>query len=130
MEGAMMLDKNGLTFAELLVTAFVLVTAIVGALLFFTNSLVATQYARDLTVAASHGNRLFEEMQSRPTLLNIVKTDWTEWAAGRRGDRLPQEKTSVVYANESAVPLEIRADVSWTRQSREYRETFVTRMKK
>jgi hypothetical protein len=37
---------------------------------------------------------------------------------------------SVGYTNAVAVPLEITADVSWSRKSREYRETFMTRMKK
>jgi hypothetical protein len=129
-EGLEMLNRKGLTFAELIVTAFVLVTAIVGALLFFTNALIATQYARDLTIVASHGDRLFEEMRSRPTLLNIVRTDWTAWAAGQRGDRLPDETVRVAYTNMVAVPLEITVDVVWTRKSSEYHETFMTRIKK
>ena len=125
-----MLNKKGLTLAELMVTAFVLVTAIVGVLLFFTNALMATQYAHDLTVATSHGDWLLGEMQSRPTLSDIVKTDWTAWFASQSGDRLPGEAVSVKYTNAVAVPLEITADVSWNRKSRDYRETFVTRMKK
>jgi Tfp pilus assembly protein PilV len=128
--GMRMLNKKGLTFAELIVTAFVFVTAVVGVLLFFTNALMATQYARDITVAASHGDRLFEEMHSRGTLSNIVRTDWAEWSASQPGDRLPDEAVSVQYTNAAAVPLEIRADVSWTRKSNTYRETFITRMKK
>jgi len=125
-----MRNEKGLTFAELIVTTFLLVTAIVGTLLFFTYSLAATQYARDLTIATSHGDRLFEEMQLRGTLSNIVKTDWTKWSASQPGDKLPGETVNVVYANAVAVPLEIAADVRWTRKSGEYRETFVTRMKK
>lgn len=125
-----MLNKKGLTFTELMVTAFVLVTAIVGVLLFFTYALMATQYAHDVTIATSHGDWLFGEMKSRGTLSNIVSTDWTAWFASQSGDRLPGEAVSVGYTNAVAVPLEITADVSWSRKSREYRETFMTRMKK
>jgi Tfp pilus assembly protein PilV len=126
----MMLNEKGLTFAELMVTAYVLVTAIVGVLLFFTHALMVTQYTRDVTIATSHGDRLFEEMQSRGTLSNIVSTDWSAWFASRSGDRLPGESVSVRYTNAVAVPLEITADVSWDRKSQKYSETFVTRMRK
>jgi Tfp pilus assembly protein PilV len=123
-------NENGLTFAELIVTSFVLVTAITSALLFFTNAMLAAQYSRDITVATSHGEGLFEEMQSRPSLLNITGTSWPDWFTAQTLDKLPSEAVSVVYTNVLAVPLEITANVTWIRKARTYRETFVTRMKK
>jgi Tfp pilus assembly protein PilV len=126
----MITDESGLTFAELLVTSFVLVTAIVSSLLFFTNALTASQYSRDVTVATSHADDLFEEMQSRATLANITGTDWSAWLTSRTADRLPSETVTVTYTNAAAVPLEITARVSWTRKVRVYNESFVTRMRK
>jgi hypothetical protein len=123
-------NENGLTFAELIVTSFVLVTVVVSSLLFFTNALTASQYSRDVTVATSHADDLFEEMQSRATLANITGTNWSNWLSSQSYDKLPSESLNVVYTNAAADPLEVSAFVAWTRKARTYTETFVTRMTK
>jgi hypothetical protein len=123
-------NEKGLTFAELIVTTFVLVTAVVSALLFFTNALAASQYSRDVTVATSHADDLFEEIQSRATLANITGTNWASWFSSQSYDKLPSESLNVVYTNALADPLEVSASVAWIRRARTYTETFVTRMTK
>ena len=124
------LSSKGFTFAEVIVTVFVLATAIVSALLFFTNALLLTQYSKDITEATSHGEYLFEEMRSRGALDNIVQTNWQNWYASVGLRTLPEEGIAVTFNDAAADPLEIYAVVSWRRRARVLEESFATRMTK
>jgi len=72
-------DEAGVTFVELLITVFVFTGAILGSLMFFVNAMIASQYAKDMTVATSHAEYVMEEMESRATLANITGTNWVNW---------------------------------------------------
>lgn len=123
-------DDQGLTMAELVVTIFVLGVTLSSILMFFTNARVAEQYARDSTVAVSHGEYLMEEMRARDTLANITATDWTAWSATKGLNSLPTETINAVYTNSSADPLEITVNVGWVRNTRSYLYSLLTRMTK
>ena len=123
-------DNAGLTMAELIVTIFVLGVTLSSILMFFTNARVAEQYARDSTVATSHGEYLMEEMRARDTLANIIATDWPAWTATKGLNTLPTETINTVYTNSSADPLEITVNVGWVRNARTYLYSLLTRMTK
>ncbi len=123
-------DNAGLTMAELVVTIFILGVTLSSILMFFTNARVAQQYARDSTVAVSHGEYLMEEMRARSTLANITGTDWTAWTTAKGLNTLPAETINTVYTNSSADPLEITVNVGWVRNARTYLYSLLTRMTK
>ena len=125
-----MLDKQGLTMAELIVTIFVLAVALSSVLMFFANARVAEQYASDSTVAVSHTEYMMEEMRARTTLANITGTNWTNWSTVKGLSNLPSETLNVVYTNSAADPLEITLNVGWTRNARAYTYSLLTRMTK
>jgi Tfp pilus assembly protein PilV len=124
------MNKAGVTFVELLITVFVFTGAILGALMFFVNAMVASQYAKDMTVVTSHAEYVMEEMQSRPTLANITGTDWADWYSSQGIATLSNEALNVTFTNASANLLEISVDLSWVTRKRALNETFVTRMAK
>ena len=116
--------------AELIVTIFVLAVALSSVLMFFANARIAEQYARDSTVATSHGEYLLEEMRARTTLANITASNWTSWTGTKGLSALPSENITVAYTNSSADPLEITVNVSWVRNARSYLSSLLTRMTK
>ncbi len=123
-------NKQGLTLVEVLITVFVLSVGILSTLLFFTNSIISTEYARDLTVATSHSEYILEEMKTRPTLANITSTNWSTWFTGQSVDFLPSETVSVTYVNSASNPLDITAQVSWTKKSRTNSVSLRTKLTK
>ena len=124
------LNRQGLTMAELIVTIFVLTIALSSVLLFFANARVAEQYARDSTVAVSQTEYMMEERRARTTLANITGTNWTNWSTVMGLNGLPSETLNVAYTNSAADPLEITLNVGWTRNSRAYTYSLLTRMTK
>ena len=123
-------NNQGLTMAELIITIFVLAVALTSVLMFFTNARIAEQYARDATVATSHGEYLLEEMRARTTLANITGSNWTSWTGSKGLSTLPTENITVAYTNSAADPLEITVNVSWVRNARSYLYSLLTRMTK
>ncbi len=123
-------NHKGLTMAELIVAIFILAVSISSVMMFFANARIAEQYARDSTVAASHGEYLLEEMRARTTLANITGTNWVNWTGTKGLNTLPSENISVAYTNSAADPLEITVNVNWTRNARGYIQSLLTRLTK
>ena len=123
-------SRNGFSLAELLVAVFVLTVGISSALLFFTNTIAALQYARDSTIATSHAEYIFEEMQTRSSLSNITTTNWGTWFGNQSLGTLPSESVSVTFVNAAAKPLDTTATVSWTRNTRNNNVALTTRITK
>ena len=124
------MNERGVTFVELLITVFVFTGAILGALMFFVNAMIASQYAKDLTVVTSHAEYVMEEMESRSTLANITGTNWVAWYASQGVANLPGEVINVTFTNTSADPLDISVNLRWSTRKRALNETFATRMTK
>ena len=119
-----------MTLIELLMATFVLTFGIMSALLFFSQSMIVTDFAGDITVASSHAEYLMEEMRDRKTLMNITSTNWESWAQEQGLNTLPQETVQVNFSNVFNNPLLVEAKVSWMRRARENNVTLVTKMGK
>ena len=124
------LKNNGFTLPEILVTTFVLSIGMLSVLLFFSNAMTATQYARDLTVPTSHAEYIFEEMKERSTLANITGTNWVSWAQAAGLNTLPGESVAVAFANTQNNPLNITTTVDWVRKLRANNVSLTTQMTK
>lgn len=122
--------NNGLTLVEVLMAVFVLGVGILSTLLFFSQSMIVTDLAGDITVASSHAEYLMEEMKSRKSLLNITGTNWDDWAKAQGLKTLPEETYNVTFDNESDDPLDVEAVVSWKRNSRMNQVSLVTKIVK
>ena len=120
--------KNALTLVELLITVFVLSIGILSTLLFFTNAMRSTEFARDITEATSHAGTVLEEMHTRETLANIAQTDWSAWSLGEGINTLPSESVTVAITNAAADPLDITVTVNWTRSQRQNTMSLKTRI--
>ena len=123
-------NQREISLAEILVAVFVLSIGILSMLMFFSNALQATEYARDLTVATSHGENVHEEMVTQLTLANITATDWDDWRIAEGYDTLPFEQVSVAYVNALSDPLDITTTVSWIRHERQNNVVLRTQMTK
>ncbi|MFC1510626.1 prepilin-type N-terminal cleavage/methylation domain-containing protein [Candidatus Omnitrophota bacterium] len=126
----MLRHKQGFTLIELLLAVFILSFGIAGILQLFSQSIISSNTAWDLTVASSHAEILFEEMQSRKTINSILVEDWVAW--GNRNDltTLPQEKISVEMNNPQIDPLAVNVIVEWERNRRAQKAQFQTRFTK
>ncbi|MFH1360812.1 MAG: prepilin-type N-terminal cleavage/methylation domain-containing protein [Candidatus Omnitrophota bacterium] len=109
--------SSGMTLAELLVAMFVIVLGMLSALLFFTNSIKAGEYARDITLATTHAEYILEEMRTT-SYSDLVNGDyWSGWVQSEGLNTLPSESV-VILVNAEDDPLAIETTVSWTRDGR------------
>ena len=122
--------KRGFTLIELLVSVFILTVGIVSTLLFFTGAMISTELARDTTVAATHGEYLLEEMQTRPSLSEIITTNWAAWAQNEGLNVLPDETFNIYFSDQFSNPLDVQATVSWTKKARTNNFTLKTKITK
>ena len=120
--------NRGLTLPELLLAVFILSVGIVSTLLFFSNAMISTEYARDITVATSHAEYILEETQTRDSLINITLTDWASWAQNEGLNSLPHETFNVSFTNMLISPIDIETTVSWMRRARTYNVTLTTKL--
>lgn len=123
-------NKQGLTLVEVLITVFVLAIGILSSLLFFTNAMISTEYARDLTVATTHVEYVLEEIQTRSTLANINGTNWASWFTTQGLNTLPSETVAVTYANAASDPLEVTATITWTKKNKTSNVALTTKFTK
>jgi len=122
--------KKGLSLAELLISVFVLSIGILSVLLFYTNTIASVQYARDMTLATTHGEYLLEEIQTRSSLANITATDWVAWSEAAGLNTLPSESIDVDFADTTANPLDITTTINWVRNERESSISLTTHITK
>ena len=121
---------NGLSLAELLISVFVLSIGILSVLLFYTNTITSVQYARDMTLATTHGEYLLEEIQTRSSLANITDTNWVAWGGEAGLNTLPNESIDVTFADTTADPLEVTTTINWVRNERESNISLTTHITK
>ena len=114
----------------MLIAVFVLSVGIMSVLLFFSNAMLSTEFAGDMTTATSHAEYLLEEMQSRQTLANIVATDWAGWAQKQGLKVLPEETYNIRFTNTENNPLDIQTTVTWKKNSRINQVTLITSITK
>ena len=110
-------NNLGFTLIELLVAAYILLVGICGILSLFTNSMMSTQSAWDITVATTHAQYILEEMQNKNTLQDILDVDWNAWAQEQKLNTLPDETFEITYNDLTADPLEIQVIDKWKRSS-------------
>jgi prepilin-type N-terminal cleavage/methylation domain-containing protein len=124
------LHKKGFTLLELLIAAYILVIGISSTLLLNVTAMSSTQFAWDLTVATTHAEHVLEEMQIQDTLLDILNTNWTLWAAQQQLTTLPDEKIEVLYGDPDGDPLDIEVIVEWKRKLKKNTISFKTKLTK
>lgn len=122
-------DK-GFTFIELLLAVFILSVGISAVLMLYTSSMLSAANAWDMTVATSNAEHMFEEMQTRGSLADIVDTDWPLWAQDHGLNTLPKETFSVAFSDPAGDPLNIQITVSWQRKLRTNQIILKTRLTK
>jgi prepilin-type N-terminal cleavage/methylation domain-containing protein len=123
-------NHTGFTLLELLIAAYILTIGISSTLLLNVNAMTSSQYAWDLTVATSHAEHIFEEMQVKENLADITATDWTAWAAKQQILTLPGEKIDVQYEDPTGDPLNIKLSLAWQRNLRKSDITLITGLTK
>lgn len=127
----MKIDQNySFTLLELLVAAYILLIGICGILSLFTNSMLSTEEAWDITLATTHAQNILEEMQNKNTLSDIEGEDWSLWAQKQNLNTLPQEIFLITYGAPSADPLEITVVDQWQRKNRLNHVTLRTKLTK
>lgn len=122
--------KKGMSLVELLISVFVLSIGILGLMLFFTNAMLSTELAREITVATSHAEYTLEEMKTRSTLANITSTNWVSWYTGQSLNTLNSEALTVTITNTSADPLDITATITWNKRGRTNTVSLTTKIHK
>jgi prepilin-type N-terminal cleavage/methylation domain-containing protein len=122
--------KKGFTLVELLMAVFVLAVGIMGILLLYTNSMLSSEFAWDMTTATSHAEYILEEMQARESLNDIRSTNWGMWAQKQGLNTIPHETIAVDFPHVSGNPLDILVTVSWKRKLRTNHITLKTKMTK
>lgn len=122
--------KAGLTFVELLLAVFLLSLGIVGTLLLFSNSILSSEYAWDMSVATTHADSLLEEMQGRSSLNEITSTDWAQWVTDHQLNTLPAESVEIKFDDPPGDPLDIVVNVHWSRHGKINKLSFKTKMTK
>jgi prepilin-type N-terminal cleavage/methylation domain-containing protein len=110
--------NRGFTLIEVLIAAFVLVVGICSMLSLFTFSMASAESGWDRTLATSHAESMLEAMQNKPTLSEILITDWEQWASDHNLRVLPDERFRVTFKNPTANPLDIEVQVEWDRRLR------------
>lgn len=115
---------------ELLLAVFLLSIGIVGTLLLFSNSILSSEYAWDMSVATAHADSVLEEMQARNSLSGITSTDWAQWTKDHQLNTLPAENIEIKFDDPAGDPLDIVVTVSWSRHDKNNKLSFKTKMTK
>ena len=123
---ALFKSNKGMTLAELMVAAYILLIGICGILLLYINCMSSSQWSWDSTVAVSHAQYVLEEMQDKTDLSQITSTDWNAWAKKNNLDTLPQENIEVFYTDPTANPLNIHVNVGWQRKNNQNNISLAT----
>ena len=123
-------NKSGFTLVEVLVTVVILVIGILSSLMYFTTASASTVLARDIMIATTHAEHVLEEMRSMSALADITNADWTTWASDNGLSDLSSETITVTYADNTADPLNITANVSWQTMNRTHFINLTTELTK
>lgn len=106
--------KKGLTLAELMIAAFIMVFSVSAILLLFMNCIFMNTASRNTTVATSHAQYLLEEIRNTP--FASIPATWD----GQTRDSLnnPEgfsllDNESIIISAPSADPIQVTVDVYW-----------------
>ena len=128
--------KNGFSLIELMISAAILVAAVLPIFMLFYYYLVAMEISRNTTIAVSDAAFILESMRSTdPVVIADVvalypqATDFT----GRIGSvptKLTDEVVTVAYQDPDADPLVVTVTVTWKDQVRirDRTQTITTKM--
>lgn len=123
-------QKKAFTLIELLLAVFILAFGIASILQLFSQSILSSNAAWDLTVASSHAETLLEEMQSRETLDSIISENWDQWGRANDLNQLPDEQIQIKMNDHQMDPLPINVIISWDRSGRKQSVQFQSRFTK
>jgi type II secretory pathway pseudopilin PulG len=122
--------EKSFTLIEVLVAAFVLLVGICSLLSLFVYSMASAETGWDKTLAVSHAESILEAMQKKPTLGEILITDWDQWAHDHNLRGLPEERLKVVFSSPDSDPLPIQVLVQWERKARTNKVSLETELTK
>lgn len=123
-------NKKGGSLLEIMISVFVLLIGIMSCLMFFIQVKSTMQFSQDMVTATGHAETIMEEMRSRPSLANIVATDWQAWFNAQNIPPLPGQNINVTIEDLSDDPLDITTNINWTRNNRSGNVTLVTQLTK
>ena len=111
------ISKKGFSLIELMISAAILIAALLPVLVLFYNYLVVMEISRNTTIAVNDASFVLESMRSTdPFTTNNVVAAYPAGVdlADRIGPRKLRNETVVVsYQNPAADPLVITMTVSW-----------------
>ena len=103
---------------EVLIAILILSVDITSTLLFFSTAMITGDFARDVTVATSHGEYILEEMKTRNSLVDITSTDWPAWGEQQGLNTLPNENIKVDITDTFSNPIDVQVTVTWMKKLR------------
>lgn len=124
-------NNTGSTLVELMIAVYILLVGTLSTMMFFVQSKVSMRLSQDIVTATTYTESIMEEMRARPTLADIVNTDWSAWAQSQNWQVLPNQSVSVTLPTDTTEdPLKIITTTSWTRNGRPANVTLETHLTK
>ena len=112
--------KNGFSLVELMISAAILVAAILPIFMLFCYYLIAMEISRNTTIAVSDAAFIIEDIRGTDpfTLNNVVIAypNGVDRASLIGPQKLKDETVRVFYQNPAADPLVITVQVDWKDQ--------------
>lgn len=124
------IHQKAFTLIEVLLAVFIFTVGVGSSLLLFSHAMVSADYAKDLTVATSHGEYILEEMQTLKTLADVTSRNWDSWAKEEGVNTLPDETVKVTFSDELENPIGVQVAVSWTKKLRTNTIKLATKLAK
>jgi len=113
--------KNGFSLVELMISAAILVAAILPIFMLFYYYLITMETSRNTTIAVSDAASILESMRStNPFTIASVVNNYSGDVTGKIGyiTKLKTEVVTVSYSDPNADPLEVTVRVDWNDELR------------
>ncbi len=115
--------RRGLTLAELMIAAFIIVFSVSAILLLFMNCIFMNTASRNVTLATSHAQYVLEEIRNTTPFTNIYSLilaggingwDWDAATIEQRGLAVLDNELITTTAPDGDVnPLNVRVTLTW-----------------